>query len=290
MTSGPILVTSAAGRTGRAVLSALVSRGVPARGLVRRHEQALAIEGLGSEAVIGDLDVPASLVAAAEGCSAIVHIGPPMHPNEIAQTDAMLTAAKAAGIADFIYYSVMQPLRQDVEHHRNKLHAEAHVVESGLDYSILQPCRYMQHLDALWPDVLANGEHAMPFDTRVRFSIVDLADLAEATAIVATDRSHRYASYELAGPQALSQEDMAAILSDRLGRPIVARRVDPNAQAERMRRGGASPDRAERALLMNRHYDQYGFRGNANILSWLIDRPPTDFATYVDRLIARSKA
>ena len=42
-------------------------------------------------------------------------------------------------------------------------------------------------------------------------------------------------------------------------------------------------------LVMNAHYDHYGFRGNANILAWLLGREPTRFADYVSRLWQANK-
>ena len=65
----------------------------------------------------------------------------------------------------------------------------------------------------------------MPFGVDKQFSVVDLLDLAETTAIVATDPGHLWASYELAGPEPLSQNEMAAILGDVLGREVTARQV-----------------------------------------------------------------
>jgi hypothetical protein len=38
---------------------------------------------------------------------------------------------------------------------------------------------------------------------------------------------------------------------------------------------------------MNAHYDADGFRGNPNVLSWLLGRAPATFEDYVRRLIAR---
>ena len=70
-----------------------------------------------------------------------------------------------------------------------------------LNYTILQPSRYMQHLVAIWKTVLATGVHSMPFGTTARFSLVDLADLAEATARVMTEPGHEAATYQLAGPR-----------------------------------------------------------------------------------------
>jgi uncharacterized protein YbjT (DUF2867 family) len=281
---GPVFISGASGKTGKAVIAALVAKGLDVRGLVRDPAKASAVAALGAVPVAGDLDDPASLIEAGRDCRTFVHIGPPMDPREVEQTEAMLAAAHAVGASDFVYYSVMQPLRQEVDHHRRKLIAEALVVESGLSYTILQPCRYMQHLDAIWANVVANGVHAMPFSTEVRFSVVDLSDLADAVALVVTDRAHRYASYELAGPQPLSQEDMAATISDRIGRPVEARRIDPEVQAGRMAAGGAAPARVACALGMNRHYDAHGFLGNANVLRWLLGREPTAFAAYVARL------
>lgn len=286
MTGGPVFVSGAAGRTGQAVIAALIRHGRTVHGLVRSQEKAATIEALGATAVLGDLDDTDSLVTAAAGCAVFIHIGPPMHPNEVEQTCAMLDAAKAVGARDFIYYSVMHPIRQDVEHHRLKLLAEAHVVGSGLDYTILQPCRYMQHLEGIWDQVVAKGEHAMPFDTALGFSVVDLADLAEAVALVTINSGHRFATYELAGPQPLSQQDMAAMLARRLGRDVTAIRVAPEMQAERMTASGIPAERVSRALKMNRHYDHHGFRGNANVLRWLLGREPGSFAAYVDRLAA----
>ncbi|WP_404478167.1 SDR family oxidoreductase [Novosphingobium sp. BL-52-GroH] len=281
----PILVTGASGRTGSAIAAALVARGIPVRGMVRRDAQALKVEGMGVRPVHGDLNDPASLVAAAQGCATLIHVGPPMDPREVEQTDAMLAAARAADARHFIYYSVMQPLRREVEHHKLKLIAEEHVVESGLPYTILQPSRYMQHLEPILAQV-REGVHEMPFSIDATFNVVDLMDLAEATAVVAATKDYLYATYELAGPEALSQRAMAETLSTALGRTVEARKVDIEEMARRAAAKGVPAERIERMAKMNRHYDHHGFRGNANALRWLLGREPTTFAAYVDRLLA----
>ena len=132
---------------------------------------------------------------------AVVHVGPPMHPNEVAQTGRILAAARRHGVQHLIYYSVMHPLRREVRHHRLKLDAEEAVIEGGVPYTILQPMRYMQHLEPIWNAVRTTGIHAMPFNVDIGFTVVDLADLAEVTAGVVLDPAHLYATYELAGPQ-----------------------------------------------------------------------------------------
>ena len=38
---------------------------------------------------------------------------------------------------------------------------------------------------------------------------------------------------------------------------------------------------------MNGHYDHSGFRGNANVLRWVLGREPTHYRQYVERLAKR---
>ncbi len=289
MSAEQILVTGANGRTGRAIVDALLTRHAKVRGFVRSAEKATDLRDAGADSAVGDLEDAASLAAACTGCRAVIYIGPPMHGNEVAITSRVLEAAARAGVAHVIYYSVMHPLRQEVFHHRQKLLAEAHVVESGLPYTIVQPIRYMQHLEPLWRTVVDDGIHAMPFNTQVRFNVVDLLDLAEAVATIATTPGHEHATYELAGAEALSQDDMAAILTEELGRPVAARVIPPEAARRAAEARGLPAERIERMTGMNDHYDRHGFLGNPNVLCWLIAREPTTFRAYVRRLREREK-
>jgi len=280
-----ILVTAANGRTGRAVLAALRRRGASPRAFIRNAAQWPALAALGAaEHAVGDLADPASFAPALAGCDALVYIGPPMHPDERDIAAGWLRTAAEVGLGTFVYYSVMHPLRREVRHHRLKLEVEELVVESGLPYTIVQPMRYMQHLEPLWKSVTEQGVHAMPFNTHVRFNVVDLEDLALATAMVATDAAHRYATYELAGPESLSQDDMARVISEVIGREVRAAEVPLAALAERARAAGASPDRIEQMRIMNGHYDRFGFLGNPNVLRMVLGREPTRFRDYVARL------
>lgn len=282
-----VLLTGANGRTGRAVLQALAGRGARVRAFLRKPEQWGELAGLGAaEHALGDLADLQSLRAAVLGCDRVVHIGPPMHPDEVALTANVMAAARDGGAERFIYYSVLHPLRREVRHHRLKLEAEEALVESGVAYTILQPSRYMQHLKPIWREVVDHGVHAMPFRVDRPINVVDLEDLAEAAAIVATRDEHAYASYELAGPEPLTQLQMAEILQRKLGRPVEARAIPLEELEKRARASGASEDRIAQMLVMNRHYDRHGMRGNPNVLAWLLAREPRRFEAYVERLIA----
>jgi len=280
-----ILLTAANGRTGRPVLRALKAKGLTVKVFIRNEAQWPELQALGADAfALGDMDDAASIEDAMQGCEKLVHIGPPMHPDEKAITERFIAAARQAGLKHFIYYSVMHPLRREVRHHRLKLDTEEVLIESGLPYTILQPIRYMQHLEPQWNKVVSEGVHAMPFNTVVKFNVVDLEDLALAVATVAVDESHLYATYELAGPEPLSQDDMASIISDEIGREVEARQTPLEKVAEVGRSKGFSDDKIEQMQIMNKHYDEFGFLGNPNVLRWLIGKEPTTYREYIKRL------
>lgn len=280
-----VLLTAANGRTGRQVLHSLVARGADVAVLIRQEDQWAELKKLGAKScTVGNMEDDAAIAEAVAGNDSIVHIGPPMHPNEVQITARLVNAAVANGIDRFIYYSVMHPLRREVRHHRLKLDAEEYVIESGLAYTIVQPSRYMQHLAAIWPKVVQSGVHAMPFSVEKLFNVVDLRDLADATAKVVTEPGHEFATYELAGPQSLSQNDMAKVISHVLNREVRAEAISLDELTQRAKKAGASEDRIEQMQIMNRHYDEHGFRGNPNVLRWLLGREPRMFEDYVRHL------
>lgn len=147
-------VTGATGFVGRHTVKALVAKGHAVRALVRDRDKARrALSGLGTDqgvtSVTGDVFDEASLNRFAKGCDAIVHtIGirrehPPevtftrLHPRA---TEAVLSAARAAGAKRFIHISALGT-RPDAAsaYHRSKHESETLVRRSGLDWTILRP-------------------------------------------------------------------------------------------------------------------------------------------------------
>ena len=69
-----ILVVGGTGVLGRQVVPRLIERGHAVRVVVRRQAQAGMVEAAGAEAVAGDILDHESLVTAAAGCEAAIHI------------------------------------------------------------------------------------------------------------------------------------------------------------------------------------------------------------------------
>ncbi len=279
-----ILVTGAAGKTGRAVIRALVARGETVRALVHRSEQAQSLEALGVQDVLaGDMRDQATMDQAAQGMRAVYHICPNISPDEVVIGQAAIAAARSAGVEHFVYHSVLHPQTEAMPHHWQKLRVEEKLFESGLPYTLLQPSAYMQNVLAHWEQILAQGVYPVPYAIETRLGMVDLEDVAAAAATVLTQAGHAGATYELAGAEALTQVAVAAILSQLLGRPVRAEVVSRQAWKERAQASGLGDYQVQTLLKMFDYYERYGFWGNPRVLSWLLGRPPTPFAAFVAR-------
>ena len=284
-----ILVTGAAGKTGRAVVRALVRRGAPVRALVYRPSQAARLEQLGArEVVAGDLRDPEVVAAAAAGARAIYHIGPNMHPDEVEIGRAVLAAARAAGCERLVYHSVLHPQTEAMPHHWRKLRVEELLVESGLATTVLQPTAYMQNVLAGWDQITGRGTFAVPYAAGTRVSMVDLEDVAEAAARVLTEPGHESATYQICGPGYLSQTEVAAILGQVLGRRVRVVAVPLEIWKERARASGMDDARLACLGEMFTFYERHGFRGNPRVLGWLLGREPTSFESFARRAAAEA--
>jgi NAD(P)H dehydrogenase (quinone) len=281
-----ILVTGAAGKTGQAVIKALVARRQPVRALVRRDEQTQTVKFLGTkEAIVGDMRDATILERATQGVHAIYHICPNVSPEEIQIGKTAIAAARETGVERFVFHSVMHPQTEVMVHHWNKLRVEEALFESGLAYTILQPSSYMQNVLGGWKAIVERGVYTVPYTVEARMSMVDLDDVAQAAAVVLTEPGHLGATYELAGPEVLTQTQVAEILSKHLKRPVRAEQITIEAWALQARASGMGEYQIETLLKMFHYYDRNGFWGNPHTLSQLLGRTPIKFDTFVERTI-----
>jgi len=144
-----ILVTGGSGFVGGHVVRALVGAGVRVRVLVRDARGAARLDGVNCEIARGDMTDVASLRAAVEGCTAVVHLVAILHgkPRDfdrvmISGTASLLEAAKGAGVARFVQMSALgtsELTKDTVPYYRAKWVMEEAVRASGLGHAILRP-------------------------------------------------------------------------------------------------------------------------------------------------------
>jgi uncharacterized protein YbjT (DUF2867 family) len=280
-----ILVTGAGGKTGKAVIAALLARGALVRGFVRSpaHEPVLKAIGA-SEVIVGALDDADALSQAVRGAYAIYHICPNVNPNEITFAKMLVAAGTGFGVSRLVYHSVLHPQTEEMPHHWNKLRVEEMLFSSGLDITILQPAAYMQNSLAQWDAIKRDGIYRVPYPVETRLSLVDLDDVAEAAALVLTNTGHSNATYELVGTPPLSQLELAEAFGRALKTQVRAEAETIESWNHRARSAGMDDYQRETLIRMFRAYARDGLKGNSNMLGWLLGRPPTSFAAFAARI------
>src|SRR5450755_3253114 len=218
-----ILVTGAGGKTGKAVIKALVARGATVRAFVRSpaHEATLNAIGV-AEIVIGMMDDADSVARAVRGAEAIYHICPNVSPHEVAFAKTLVAAATQLAVPRLVYHSVLHPQIEAMPHHWAKLRVEEMLFSSTLDVTILQPTAYMQNSLAQWNLMTREGLYRVPYPVEARLSLVDLDDVAAAAALALLDAGHSGATYELVGTASLSQIEIAETFGRALNRTVLA--------------------------------------------------------------------
>jgi uncharacterized protein YbjT (DUF2867 family) len=283
-----ILVTGANGLTGRAVVHELVAAGAPVRALDIAPEVKELDRLDGVEPVVGDLADASEVRRAMDGVRIVVYIGPPLDPREAEMGHTAVSEARGAGIDHFLLFSVAHPHLQSMPNHEAKLEIERRLLMSRLSYTVLQPTYYMQNVHVV--GAVNSGVLRQPFATESKVAHVDLRNVATiAGQVVAAPASHAFATYELCGGDLRSSAEVAEVIAAESGRPVRAERWEMGVGSEAGPGSSELEDyRADVVIRLLDHYERYGLKGNANVLTWLLGRRPTSFPEYVRRCLAES--
>jgi len=281
-----ILVTGAGGKTGKAVINALVARGASVRAFVRSAVHDSTLTAMGVEVVVGEMNDALAISRAIKGADAIYHICPNVNPHEVDFARLLIAAVNDLGVPRLVYHSVLHPQIEAMPHHWNKLRVEEMLFGSALDITILQPTAYMQNSLAQWESMVGNGIYRVPYPVETRLSLVDLDDVAEAVAIVLTNAGHSGATYELVGTPPLSQVEIGEAFGHALKRPVRAEAEAIESWENRARAAGMDDYQVDTLIKMFRAYARDGLKGNPNVLTWLLGRPPTSLTAFATRMAA----
>jgi len=274
-------IVGATGNTGRRVVGAFAQRGLDVRAVVRSADGARRAAELGiADTATADLHDVDALARAFEGARA-VHVVPPLfHPHEDALVANAVTAAERAGVERFVLHSVLHPHTPTLRHHMRKARAEARIHDSTLQWTILQPAMYAQTVLVYHDRSGIADAVTVPYDLASRFAVIDVEDIAEVSAIVASEDGHAFATYELAGPEVLTMAELIDQLGAVLGRPLDARLIAPHELS-------LPPQWTRSAvadiMAMWADYDEHGLVGNPRVAAMLLGRPPTSFADAMAR-------
>ena len=223
-----IVVTGASGKLGRLVAENLMERGGSAEVvLVTRHPEALTeFAARGADVRYGDFDDPASLPKAFAGARRLLLISTDAIGRRVAQHGAAIGAAAAAGVAHVVYTSHVNPVAENpigpvAEEHGE---TEAMLHESGLAWTVLRFGSFAELQVQPARVAVAAGKLATNAGDG-RIVPVSRHDCAAAAAIVLTSEGHGCKAYEITGPEAISQSDLATLFAEVSGRPVRVARL-----------------------------------------------------------------
>ena len=277
-----ILVTGSTGANGAELCAALSKAGVAARAMVRSPE-AEGAQRLAAlphvELIAGDFDDPASLAKALDGVDRAFLLTPSTERAEEQQM-RFVDAARAAGVRRIVKLSQFAAdLTSPVRFLRYHAAVEAAIRASGMAWTFLRPNLFMQGLLGFAPAIRAGGGIAAPIGD-ARISVVDIRDIAAVAAAALTGDGYAGATYSLTGPESLTHPNMAARLTNALGRTVPFKEVTPDEMRDQLVQTGMNRWQADGLIEDYAHYARGEAEEVTNGVRAATGKPPRDFDSF----------
>ena len=210
-----IAVCGATGTIGTQVTAVLLREGAEVRALVRSPRIS---DQKGIDFVAVDLLEKDSVRAALTGVDRLFLLCPNGERQEEMERNVVQCCAEE-GIQRVVKLSAMGGGAQSpIGFARVHGRVEDLIRKSGCEWGFVRPNMFMQNL--FWyRDALAGGSLPLPLG-EAAVSHVDGGDVAAVAARVLLEDGHSSAAYTVTGPEALTGEQAAAVLSEALGRAI----------------------------------------------------------------------
>lgn len=181
--------------------------------------------------------------------------------------------------------------------HDCKRYVEEYLVESGLNYTVLQPTHLMETMplamlmDAPEPVYPAN------WDPTTKFSFVSSKDIGEAAAnILKAREKHYFGTYQLVGtPQPLDYVEVLQIISRVIGKEVTIKQRSFGEAADvgiKILTGGKEPPLATKEIgsRMFLYYSDRGLIGNPTVLEMLIGHKTLDYKSWAEKKVKEIQA
>jgi uncharacterized protein YbjT (DUF2867 family) len=215
----PHLILGGTGTVGSAVVRGLLEKGEKVRVLTRSADKAKTLPA-GAVAVTGDLGDPDTYEQVFTRDIDGVFLLNAVVATELNEGLCALAEAKRAGAKRIVYLSVHDADQAPhVPHFASKVAIETAIKASGIPYTILRPNNFYQNDVWFLEAITKYGVYPQPLG-KVGVSRVDVRDIATAAVNAFTRPGHENRTYTLAGPDALTGEQTAALWAKAVGRDV----------------------------------------------------------------------
>jgi NADH dehydrogenase len=227
-----ILVTGGTGFVGPKIVHALRAHGRDVRALVRDPARGGRLASWGAELATGDVTDPASLAAALDGCTHVVHLvaiirGRPQDFHRVMTqgTESLVRAAKDAGVQRFVLMSALgtsETTKDVVPYFGAKWAMERELVASGLEYTVFRPSFVFGRDGGVLPTFVKQVRYS-PVVTVIGSGVqksqpIWIDDVAEyfARAVDLPQAANR--TFELGGPDTVTWDELYRTIAKVLGK------------------------------------------------------------------------
>ncbi|WP_336319493.1 SDR family oxidoreductase [Streptomyces lavendofoliae] len=284
-----IVVTGATGRLGRLVIDALLADGIAPAGIaavVRDKAKAADLAERGVDLRVADYDRPETLADAFQAGDRVLLVSGSEVGRRVPQHAAVISAAKAAGVAQLAYTGILGGPEADFELAAEHRVTERLILDSALPYTLLRNGWYTENYTDQLAPVLEHGA-VVANAGEGRVASAARADYAAAAAAVLTQEGHLGKVYELSGDTAWSLAEYAAEVSRRSGKAVAYRDVPAEAHLAVLTGAGVPEPFAAILVDVDKAIERGRLARADGDLSRLIGRPTTPLADTVARALER---
>lgn len=275
-----ILITGASGSAGTAVLESALAAGAPLRAMYRKKEDA-AKAPAGVASVLADFADKSSLPHALEGIDTVYLVCGPI-PQLIELEGAMIDACVESGVRHVVLNSALGASKFPKSFPSWHFEVEQKLQASGLAYTILRPNGFMQNIVAYNAETIRsqNAFYAALGDSKI--SLIDVRDVGSvAAAALLHPGEHAGQTYELNGPEALSNYDVAEHISSVVGRKVSYVDIPESAQRQAMLDAGMPEGLVTAVLQLQEYYRTGACAGVDGLVAKLTRRPERTLDQYL---------
>lgn len=234
-----ILITGAAGLSGTHIVTELAAQGVPLRALVRDRAKASAVLPGNVDLVEGDMARPDTLGRALDGIEKALLLSSG-DPGMLEAQCSFVDACKSAGVAHVVKFSGDETGFDRSKFRFARMHAQAerYLEQSGLAWTHLQPCGFMQVYLREANSIRETGELRLAAG-EITLAPIDVLDIARIAAAVLQAPGQEGRRHLMTGPEALTMFRIADLISIAAGRSVNYVAITPEQRRQEMLAAGA---------------------------------------------------
>ncbi len=243
--SNTILVTGATGNVGREVMTYLLKNGFKVKAATRHPEKAKFPDGV--EAVRMDYSDPSSVEEAVKDVYGAFLIALPMDPRSHEKLNPVIDLAKKAGVTHIVLNSVLGADRNEQVPVRK---AEHHLIDSGVNYTIIRPNFFMENFSSGYATATIRDQHGIFLAAGDgKTSFISTKDIGEAVALIFSEK-HFGKEYALTGSEALDHTQVAKFISDAIGEEVTYHKLTEEQMLQGFRDAGVPEDAVQFAGML----------------------------------------